>query len=128
MCLDNLHSENIFWWCASFALFLVFQSLFIIGLNHCFKGNKSVDGLTQKEHYTGMVFYMVAPKFFEKAKYKEWSKPVFSCYRCMSSLWGLVTFWTTALLFIGFHWFLVPMSIWDVFALVSLNGYIYKKV
>lgn len=111
-----------------FILFVNLQSFFIIGLNHCFKGEKSVDGLSGKEFYTGMIFYLIAPKFFEKHKHKEWSKPIWSCYRCMSSVWGLITFWSFALLLFGFHRFLIPISIFDVFSLVSINGYVYKKI
>lgn len=127
MCIE-LNSENIFWWCAASALFVFFESMFIIGLNACFKGAKSVDSVTTKEHYTGMVFYMMAPKFFERMKHKWYTQNLWVCYKCMSLPYGMICFWSTALFLFGFHWIEIPLSIFNVFIVLSMNMYLYKKL
>ena len=55
-------------------------------------------------------------------------KPLIECIKCMASFWGALTFWPVAIALIGFHWFLIPLFIADVFILVYLNYFYYKKL
>jgi len=56
-----------------------------------------------------------------------WSKPVVSCIRCMSSLWGAITFWPPVICCFGFELWQIPVFICDVFVLVYFNYYLYKR-
>lgn len=111
-----------------FLLFTVLQAWCINGIHSCFKGNMLVDGVSGKVDYQGMVFYMMAPKFFESNKNKAWSKPFFSCVMCMASVWGALTFWPLVIYLFGFRWLELYVFGLDVFILVYLNKYFYSKI
>lgn len=97
-----------------FCFLLVLQSIFINGVQYCFtKGN---------------VFNRINPIFFEKHKKKWWAMPLWSCIRCMSSVWGTATFWPPVLYCFGYHHFEFYLYIIDVGCLVTLNWIIYKKL
>ena len=120
--------EQILLYLISFGLFLVLQSLVINGIHECFRGEKLVDGISGKVDYQGMILYMIAPKIIEKYKRKFFSKNLYSCVKCMSSTYGAITFWPLVIYLFKWHWVEVPIFIFDVFSLVSLNWYIYKKL
>lgn len=111
-----------------FSIFTVLQSMAINGINTCFKGTKVIDDATGKVSYDGMIFYMIAPKFFEKYRYSYWSKPIWSCVRCMSSIWGGITYWPFIIYLFNFKWIEFPIYLIDVMVLISINWYIYKKL
>ena len=99
-----------------FMIFVILQSFFINGVHYSFsKGN---------------VFYLMNPIFFEKHKEKRtwWSLPIWLCIRCMASVWGLATFWPVAIGYFGFNVVEIPICIFDVVVLVSLNWIVYKKL
>jgi len=112
----------------SFSFFVVLQSLAINGWHECFTGQKLVDGPTGKIDYQGMIGYMIAPKWIEKNKKKVWLKPIVGCIKCESSVIGGITFWGTVLPIFGFHLIEILPFIFDVFILVYLNFFFYKKV
>lgn len=110
------------------ALFIIMQSFFINGVHECFKGKKLVDGVSGREDYQGMIFYMIAPKFFEKHRHKLWSKNLWTCVKCMSLPYGALTFFPMVIFLFGWHWQEILLFIFDVFILVSFNWFIYKKL
>jgi hypothetical protein len=71
---------------------------------------------------------MVWPFFFERNKVKWWSSPLYSCIKCMSSVWGAITFWPIVVYLFRFHWIQIGIFLFDVPILCSLNYYIYKKL
>lgn len=111
-----------------FLLFVLIQGLIINGVHECFQGGAIKDELKGKIFYQGMIFYMLAPKFFERNKYKSWSKPFYSCVKCQSSVWGAITYFPFVIWLFDFHWCEIPIFIADVFCLVVVNWIIYKKI
>jgi hypothetical protein len=75
-----------------------------------------------------MIFYMIAPAFFERVKHKNWIKPLWGCIKCESSVIGGITFWSVVLPVFGFHGIEVLIFIFDVFILISLNWFVYKRI
>jgi|GEM_PF-2234799 len=112
----------------AFSFFVVLQSLVINGIHDSCRGQKLVDGVTGKVDYQGMIFYELAPKFFEKYKTKKWSRPIWSCVKCMSSVWGAITFLPLIIWLFGWHWIELFILCMDIFILVYLNWFFYKKV
>lgn len=119
---------DLFFYILSFCLFTVIQALAINGIHYCFKGESVKNDLTGKIVYSGNVFYSMAPKFFEKNKYKWWAKPLWKCVRCMASVYSIITFWPVIISIFGWHY--EELFIWglDAFVLVTLNWIIYKKL
>jgi hypothetical protein len=111
-----------------FLLMVLIQALVINGIHECFQGGAMKDELSGKTHYQGMVFYMLAPKFFERNKYKSWSKPFFSCVRCMASIYSLITYWPLIIYLFGFTIIEVPIFIADMFCVSIIAWLIYKKI
>lgn len=111
----------------SFFLFVILQGLFINGMYESFRGG-CVNDITKGKYCTGNILYMISPKFFEQHKNKYWSKPLYTCVRCMSSVWGGATFWPVVIYFFGFHLIEFPAYVFDVFVLVAVNPIIYKKI
>lgn len=120
--------ETVLLYLIGFVVFMFVQGLFVNGVYECFRGEKLVDGVTGKVDYQGMVFYEIAPKFFENNKRKKWSKPFWSCVKCMASVHSAITFWPLVIYFFGWHLIEVPVYILDAFCLVSFNWWIYKKL
>lgn len=110
-----------------FAIFVVLQSLAINGIYELFRG-ACVNDIDKGKVCGGNLFYMIAPNFFEKNKNKEWSKPLYTCIKCMASFWGAVTFFPVAIYLFGFHWEQIFIWMFDAFILVALNYFIYKQL
>lgn len=110
-----------------FVVFAIVQALFINGVHECFRGKKIVDEAGKVE-YEGMIFYMMAPKFFEKHRHKQWSRPLWGCVKCQSSVWGALTYWPTVIYLFEFQWEQIFIFIIDVFMLVYLNAFFYKQL
>ena len=99
-------------------IFLFIQSFIINGVHISFKGYKQ-DGVPQ-----GNIFYLM---FAHKWSGNEWwQKPLYSCVKCMSSVWGAITFWPFIVYIYGFHLVEIPIFVADVFALTFLNWFFFK--
>jgi hypothetical protein len=99
-------------------IFLVVQAMVINGIHISFKGYKQ-DGVPH-----GNIFYLL---FAHKWSGDEWwQKPLYSCVKCMASVWGALTFWPVVVYNFGFDIVQVPLFIADVFALSYLNWFFYK--
>ena len=97
-----------------FVIFIFVQSIFINGVKSCFD--------------KGMIFEK-AGIWLEQAIKNEWvKKPVFKCVKCMASVYGAATFWPLVLYLFGFSIIEIYVFIIDVFSLVVLNFWIYKKL
>lgn len=97
-----------------FLLFVLIQSLAINGLKLCF----------DKEE----IFYKVR-LLLDRILRREWMrKPLYSCVKCMSSFWGGISFWSVVIPLFGYHNFEISIFIFDVFILVYLNYFIYKRI
>lgn len=98
----------------SFFVFVVLQSLFINGVKAAMEEGNILFGFS---------------KFIEKNVKSEFiKKPLVSCIKCMASVYGAITFWPTVLIVFGFAWWQVPVFVADVFILVTLNWWIYKRL
>lgn len=111
-----------------FLLMAFIQSLIINGVHECFQGEAIRDDLKGKTFYQGMIFYMIAPKFFEKHKYKFWAKCFYTCIKCMASVYGALTYFPLVIWLFGFQWCQVPLFFVDALVLVVLNWLIYKRI
>lgn len=105
---------------AEFFVLAFIQALVINGIYTCFQGQYK-DG-----KYTGNIFYLINPDFFEKHKQDRWVKPLWGCVKCMASFWGAITFFSFVIPVYGFRFEELFIFIADAFCLVSLNFYIYK--
>lgn len=111
-----------------FIVMSLLQAIIINGVHESLQGAALKDDLSKKTTYQGNILYMIAPRFIEKYKYRYWSKPLYSCIKCMSSIHGALTYWPLVIYLFGFKWEEIPVYLADVFALVFLNYYFYKKV
>ena len=109
-----------------FLIFIVLRSLAINGVHELFKGG-CIEEYQKGRKCSGNLFYMIAPDFFEKNKNKRWSNPLWSCVKCMGSVWGAITYFPIVIYFFGFEWIEIPIWIFDSFALVYLNYFFYKR-
>lgn len=110
-----------------FILFAVMQAFFINGVFESCRGG-CVNDTNKGRVCTGNIIYKINPKWFEKHKHEYYAKPFFGCIRCMGSFWGALTFWPLAIYFYGFHWEEIPVYIFDVFTLTTLNWWVYKRL
>lgn len=95
-----------------FCLLCVLQAVFINGVKACFEPN--------------MIFAPLAERL--KKILPQWSqKQLFACVRCMSLVYGAITFWPTVIYVFGFHTAQLFIFVADVFILVHLNYFIYKR-
>jgi hypothetical protein len=113
-------------WLVCFLLFTVTQSLIINGIFYCWEGGCRKD-LTRGEVCEGMIFYPFR-RFLEKHISEWWQKPLFKCVRCGASVYGTVTFWPIVLWVFGFQYWQIGIWIVDIFILVYLNYFFYKKL
>ena len=97
---------------SSFSLFIVLQSLAINGWHQSFQDE--------------MIFNPIK-KWLAKRVHKNILMPIIGCVRCESSIIGGVIYWTFVLLIFGFHKIEIPIFIIDVFILVHLNYFFYKR-
>lgn len=96
----------------SFFVFIILQSLFINGVKDLFG--------------EGMILYKFR-KFIDNNVKDFWRKPIYSCTKCMSSLYGAITFFPTVIYLFGFRWEEIPVLIFDVCILVYTNYFFYKR-
>lgn len=62
-------------------------------------------------------------------KRKGWiGKPLGLCLKCMSSVGGTVTFWPAVLYAFGWHPVELFAWVFDIFVLVSVNFWFFKKL
>jgi hypothetical protein len=110
-----------------FAVFVVLQGIFINGVDQSFSGQCAED-IQRGRVCNGLIFFPVA-LWMDKKIRQDWiKKPLYKCVRCMASVWGGVTYWPAVLMMYGWSWKEVPVFIFDVFILVIVNFYIYKKI
>lgn len=109
------------------SMFIVMQAFFINGVYELFKGS-CVNVLDRGLVCDGNLGYKLGQPFFEKHKAKTWAKPFFACIKCMASFWGLLTFWPLVIYIFGFRWEEIPVCVFDLCALISVNWLIYKKL
>lgn len=95
-----------------FLVFSFIQSLVINGIRESFQ--------------EGMIFSKV-PGFVKKYLGEYYSKPIVGCIRCMSSFWGGLMYWPSVIAYFGFQPWEFPVYVANVFVLVYLNWYLYKR-
>jgi hypothetical protein len=104
---------EVFYGLICFFVFVVLQALFINGLK------ASMDEGMILENYLKWV----------KMNFSEfWQKPFGTCIRCLSSTGGFITYWPIALSIFGYKHWMIPVFVADVFILVSVSFFIYKKL
>jgi hypothetical protein len=118
---------DIILYLVGFCLFLIVQSLSINGWHECFQGKKWKD-IEKGDMSSGNIFYKISPSFFERHRGKAWTMCLWGCVRCESSVIGSITFWGSIVPVFGFHWIEILPYVFDLFALVSINWIIYKKL
>lgn len=95
-----------------FIVFCFVQSMFIIGVKDCFGKD--------------MIFENLG-KWLKEKLGEKLTKPLFGCVKCMSSLWGAVTYFPTVLCYYGYESWQIPVFIADAFVLVFMTYYLYKR-
>lgn len=104
---------DIFILLVCFILFVLIEALAINGVYESFtKGN---------------IFHRIAPGFIDRNREKWWTKPLYSCTKCMSSVWGSLFYWVIVLQVFGFHSIEISGWVINVFMLVVVNFQIYKR-
>lgn len=104
---------EVLFYLISFSIFAVLQALFINGWNESFTEGHLLNPIK---------------KYLSKRVKDFWLRPLFGCIRCQASLIGGGTFWCTMIPLFGFKVAEIPIYIADVFILVYLNFYFYKKI
>jgi len=105
---------NIVLGLSGFLLFAAIQSLIINGIKEAMGKGMILSGFSN---------------FIERTvKSEYWRKPLNGCIKCLASTGGGITFWPFVLLVFGWHWEELLIFVADVFTLVTLNWYIYKKL
>lgn len=95
-----------------FLLFVLCQSIVILGIS-----NSAEKG-----------YILEKPAELVREKLGPfWSKPIIGCVRCMSSFWGSMTYWPMVIWKYDLH--LWQLFIWpaNIFALVFMNWFLYKR-
>jgi hypothetical protein len=111
----------------AFAVFVLLQAIFINGVHAAFSG-KCTEDVKLGQVCNGLIFFPLARWMDKNIKYDWIKKPIYKCVRCMSSVWGGLTFWPVAIMYFGFHWQELLVYVFDIFILVILTFYIYKKI
>lgn len=111
----------------SFAVFIVLQSVFINGTYDTFKGKEIPNDLIKGKTWDGNILYPVR-RFLSNYIKEWWQRPLFKCVKCMSSIYGIITFLPMVIYLFGFRWIEIPIQIFDIGALVYVNEFFYKKV
>jgi hypothetical protein len=96
----------------TFLAFSLIQSMFIVGVKDCFGES--------------MIFYKLGV-WIKRNIGEYWSKPLFSCVRCMAGVWGAITYWPAVIFTYGFDWVEVPVFIINIGVLIYLNWFLYKR-
>lgn len=110
----------------SFGVFIILQSLFINGVYDSFKGKELQNDINGKK-WEGNILYPVR-RFLSNYINEFYSRPVYGCVRCMSSVWGAITYFPFVIYTFGFKWVELPIYIFDVGILSYVNFYFYKKI
>lgn len=110
----------------AFAIFVVLQGLAINGVYESMRGSCTND-INKGLICTGNILYPFK-RWLSKYISEYWLNPIGNCPRCMSSLYGALSFFPTVIYLFGFHLIEIPIYIFDVFILVSVNWIIYKKM
>lgn len=108
----------------NFCLFILLQSLLINGVHEAMRG-KCINDIKDGEKCSGNILYPFK-KWLSKYVPTYFMQPIGECVRCMSSTFGALTYFPTAIYFYGFHWEQIFVYIADVFILVTVNQIIYK--
>lgn len=119
---------NMLEYILSLAIFMLIQSFAINGLHYAFKVEFVKEGNEMK-----IKMNILAPvaRWISLRKGKFWlfvRKPIYECIRCMASVWGIITFLPTVIYLFGVHLWILPLLIFDILVLVSLNWFIYKRL
>jgi len=118
--------QEVILYLVGFAIFCVLQSFFINGLFESMRG-KCVNDLNKGEVCSGNILYPFK-RWISKYVSEYWMSPIADCVKCMSSLYGTITFWATTLPLFGFHFYMIWVWVCDIFILCALNYLIYKKL
>jgi hypothetical protein len=94
-----------------FFLFVVLQSLFINGV---------FESMREEMIFNSFKKWLVKKDFW-------FGKALGLCVKCMGSAYGAITFWPYVLLRYGYDWREWLVFVFDVFILVFLNEFIFKK-
>lgn len=94
-----------------FLLFTLCQSVVILGIS-----NAAEKG-----------YILERPAKYIQEKLGWFSKPIIGCVRCMSSFWGSATYWPVVVWRYGFEWWEVGIWVANIFALVYVNWFLYKR-
>lgn len=115
------------YWLGSFVLFLNLQAWFINGVHATMSGVCTND-INKGEICSGLIFFPFARWLDKKIKYDWIKKPLWKCVRCMASFWGAITFFGVVIPVFGFEYWQLAVYVVDVFILVNLNLWVYKKL
>lgn len=96
----------------SFLIFCFLQSLMIVGLKSCFEQGEIFEKVAR------LITYKLGP---------WWSRPVVGCVKCMSSLYGSITYWPVVLSVYGFEWWQVALWLPDLLIVLYFNWFLYKR-
>lgn len=119
-------AQEIFFYLGSFLIFVLLQALAINGIYEAMRGS-CVNDIVKGKVCSGNILYPI--KLWMEERFSDyWMNPIGNCIKCMSSLYGGITFWGTVIPLFGFHWIEIWIFVFDVFILVSLNYYVYKKL
>jgi hypothetical protein len=119
--------EDIVLYLIGFSILCILQSFFINGVYFAFSGG-CLNDLEKGKICRGNILYSIKPSFFERNKDKMWSKCCYTCVRCMSSTYTIITYWPLVLYLFGFHWIEIFVWLVNVNVICSLNWVIYKKL
>jgi len=119
--------QDILLYLIGFGIFVFLQALFINGVYELMRG-KCVNDLNTGLKCDGNLGYKIFGKWIEKSKDKWYSNPIYSCVKCMASLWGAITFFPTVIYLFGFHWIEIPIWAFNSIILITVNYWIFKKI
>lgn len=85
----------------------------------------------ERDHEINWMYNNGAFIFYKQYRDYRFSKyirlPIIQCIKCMSSFWSLVlTFFPVMIFVFGLHWWLLPLWVFNVFALAYLNKALYR--
>jgi hypothetical protein len=123
----NYQLVNILLEVILFSFFTILQSFAINGWHEACKGNCTND-INKGKICNGNILYKIYPDFFDKNRNKTWALPIFGCIKCESSVIGGIIYWNTIIPLIGFHLFEIPLWMFNILILVTLNWKIYKNL
>lgn len=106
-----VHEIALYLFC--FSVFVVLQSLAINGIHESMSEGQVLNPFK---------------KWLSKYVSEYWMNPLGNCVRCMASVYGSITFWFLVVPIFGFYFIEILIFIFDVFILVSLNYFFYKRL